>query len=329
MTLLTKVSPSFKYSYTIGNQAVPPAHGFSGPVSVAVANNGLLYVLCSYYEYVPAWKFVVKCNMDEDYIKHFGSYGEGSGQFTWPNSIAVDSTGSVYVTDEWLNRISVFDGDGNLEKTLGTVGSKDGEWDRPAGIVFDSEDNMLVVDSLNHRIQKLSKHGDFISKFGEFGSGPGQFDTPWGINLDKDGNVYVADWRNDRIQKFSPDGKPTLQIGSSGSGDGQLARPSGVAVDSEGYVYVADWGNDRVQVYDIVGSYVGQFNGDCHGYSKWAEARMASDPEGMSAERAVVSDFTVERVFFQPTTVRIDDEDRILVVDTGRHRIQIYEKQYN
>ena len=42
MTLLTKVSPSFKYSYTIGNQAVTPAHGFSGPVSVAVDNNGLL-----------------------------------------------------------------------------------------------------------------------------------------------------------------------------------------------------------------------------------------------------------------------------------------------
>ena len=40
----------------------------------------------------------------------------------------------------------------------------------------------------------------------------------------------------------------------------------------------------------------------------------------------MVKDFTIERVFFQPTTVRVDDQDRILVVDTGRHRIQIYER---
>ena len=100
----------------------------------------------------------------------------------------------------------------------------------------------------------------------------------------------------------------------------------GVAVDSHGYVYVSDWGHDIVQVFDPQGGYVTRFIGDCHGYSKWAVARMASDPEGMSKERAVVKDFTIERVFFQPTTVRVDDQDRILVVDTGRHRIQIYER---
>ena len=326
MTTLTEVTPSFKYSYTIGNQAVPPAHGFSGPVSVAMGKDGLLYVLCSYYEYVPAWKFVVKCNMDEDYLMHFGSYGAGEGQFTWPNSVAVDSTGFVHVTDEWLNRISVFDCDGKLTKTWGVQGHDNGQWDRPAGIIFDSDDNLLLVDSLNSRVQKFSNHGEFISTFGSFGDGPGNLNTPWGINLDADGNIYVADWRNDRIQKFDSNGNYILQIGSSGHGDGGLRRPSGVAVDSDGYVYVADWGHDRVQVFDAKGTYVDQFNGECHGYSKWAQARMSSDPEGMSAQRAVVTDFTVERVFFQPTGIQVDSNGRILVVDTGRHSIQIYEK---
>jgi hypothetical protein len=46
----------------------------------------------------------------------------------------------------------------------------------------------------------------------------------------------------------------------------------------------------------------------------------------MAKQRAEVSDFTIERVFFQPTGIEVDEQGRILVVDTGRHRIQIYEK---
>ncbi len=327
MTTETLTTPTYRYSYTIGNQATPPAHGFSGPVDVAVAPDGLLYVACSYYEYTPSWKFVAKCNLAEEYLGHFGSYGAGDGQFTWPNSIAVDRQGRVYVTDEWLQRISVFDADGQFLGKWGETGSEPGQWNRPAGIVFDADNNLLVADSLNHRIQKLTPEGQYISSFGGFGDGEGQFNMPWGLNLDAQGNIYVVDWRNDRIQKFTPDGQFLLQIGRSGDGEGQLRRPAGVAVDSQGYIYVTDWGHDIVQVFDPSANYVTRFIGDCHGYSKWATARMASDPEGMSKERAVVTDFTIERVFFQPTGIEVDSDDHILVVDTGRHRIQIYEKE--
>ena len=326
MTTAAVKVPTYKYSYTIGNQATPPAPGFAGPVDVALGKNGLLYVVCNYYEYAPSRKFVVKCNMDQDYLAHFGSYGEGEGQFTWPNSIAVDREGRVYLTDEWQSRIVVFDGDGKSLAKWGIEGQGDGEWDRPAGICFDADDNLLVVDSLNHRVQKFSKDGRFISKFGGPGAGEGQFNTPWGINVDRQGNIYVADWRNDRVQKFTADGQFLMSIGRSGDGEGEFNRPSGVAVDSDGYIYVVDWGHDRVEVFDPQGRYVTRFIGDCHGYSKWAQARMDSDPEGMSAERAVIKDFTIERVFFQPTGIEVDDQDRILIVDTGRHRIQIYEK---
>jgi len=326
MTTTAVKIPIYKYSYTIGNQATPPAHGFSGPVDVALGKDGLLYVACSYYEYTPSWKFVVKCNMDEDYLTYFGKYGEEDGQFTWPNSIAVDQQGNVYVTDEWQQHISVFDADGIFLKKWGTQGEGDGDWNRPAGIAFDADDNLLVVDSLNSRVQKFTSDGHFISKFGGPGSGEGQFNTPWGINTDRQGNIYVADWRNDRIQKFSAEGQFLMQVGHGGEREGELRRPSSVAVDADGYVYVVDWGHDRVNVYNPEGKYVTKFIGDCHGYSKWAQARMNSDPEGMAKQRAEVSDFTIERVFFQPTGIEVDEQGRILVVDTGRHRIQIYEK---
>lgn len=321
---LSKVQ--FEYLYTIGNQAVPPAEGFSGPVDVAIAANDELYVACSYYEYPPARKFIIKCNMTEDYLNYFGSYGEKDGQFMWPNSLTIDSQGLIYLSDEWLDRISVFDADGSFINKIGISGSNQGEFDKPAGLDIDAEGFLWVVDSGNHRIQKFTTDGDFVSGFGAYGTGEGQFNMPWGIKVANDGNVYVADWRNNRVQKLDQQGKFLMSFGEE-DGEGKLNRPSGVAVDQEGLVYVVDWGTEVVKVYEATGKYIDTIIGDCDGYTKWAETRMASDPEGMSLQRAAVSDFTIERIFFQPTNIEIDSNGRILIVDCGRHRIQIYQKK--
>ena len=48
----------------------------------------------------------------EEYITEFGSYGEGNGQFIWPVGIALDKDTNVYLTDEWLHRITKFNNDG-------------------------------------------------------------------------------------------------------------------------------------------------------------------------------------------------------------------------
>jgi hypothetical protein len=87
-----------------------------------------------------------------------------------------------------------------------------------------------------------------------------------------------------------------------------------------------DWGHDQVQVFDPEGRFITRFIGDCPGYSKWAKARMASNPESMAEQRALVKDFRPERMFFHPTGIEVDHESRIIVVDCGRHRLQIYQK---
>ena len=314
--------------YTIGNQAVPPAEGFSGPVDVAIADNDELYVACSYYEYPPARKFVIKCNMEEDYLNYFGSYGDKDGQFMWPNSVAIDAQGNLYLSDEWLDRISVYDADGNFLRKIGDSGSGSGQIHKPAGLDIDSDGFLWVVDSGNHRIQKFTTDGEVVSSFGGLGVEEGQFNTPWGIKIGSDNNVYVADWRNNRVQKLDKEGNFLMSVGDS-EGDGKLTRPSGVAVDGDGFIYAVDWGGQEVvKVYDPAGKHIDNIIGDCEGYTKWAQTRMDSDPEGMAAQRAEVSDFTIERVCFQPTNIEIDSEGRILIVDCGRHRIQIYKKEY-
>ena len=98
-------------------------------------------------------------------------------------SIALDKDTNVYVSDEYLHRITVFDKDGNYVSHWGTHGSGDGELDRPAGLAI-HDDVLIVVDSRNNRLQRFTLDGKYISQFGSAGSGPGEFNTPWGIGLD-------------------------------------------------------------------------------------------------------------------------------------------------
>ncbi len=321
-TQLTGVQ--FHYVKTIGNAAAPGQMGFRNPVDVAPTPDGTLYVLSHAAENTPSGKRIGKCTFEEEYfLGEFGSFGEDDGQFTWPNSLTVDSAGQVYVTDEWLHRVSVFDADGNFLRQWGTPGSGPGQWQRPAGIALDDEGNLLVADSMNHRMQKYTPDGEFLGQWGGFGNGPAEFNTPWGITVDNRGCCYVADWRNDRVQKLGPDGEFLLEL--AGDGDDRLRRPSGVAVDSDGLVYVTDWGNDRVVVFDAAGSVVARLTGDA-GMSKWGEERLSSNPESMLEQRAAAPSLEPEKRFVQPTAVEIDQAGHIFIVDSARHRLQVYQK---
>jgi DNA-binding beta-propeller fold protein YncE len=248
------------------------------------------------------------------------------GSFMWPTSVTLDKAGNAYVADEWLNRISVFNKDGECVRKWGTLGDGDGEINRPSGLAFDAEDNLYLVDSVNHRVQKFTKDGKFISKWGQNGSGDGEFSYPWGIEIDHNGDVYIADWRNDRIQKFDRDGRFLMKFGSSGQGDGEFNRPTGVAVDKDGIIYVTDFKNDRLQVFDADGGFITELTGDAT-LSKWGRERVALDPSMMRGRERAQGLKEREKQFHGPIAVEVDDEGRVFVVETSRQRLQVYRKQ--
>ena len=275
---------------------------------MALGADGRIYVPCRSWEYRPDGVRVAMLTIDEDFIGEFGSYGDADGQFTWPTSIALDSSQNVYITDELLNRVSVFDKDGQFLSKWGTAGSGDGQLNKPSGIRADKEDNFYLVDSANNRVQKFTKDGKFLAKWGQAGSGPGQFNLPWGLTIDSAGHVYVADWRNDRIQKFAPNGELLAEFGATGSGDGQFNRPVGLSVDKDGDIYIADWGNNRVQVLTPEGRHITTFLGEA-GLSKWGAEKLQANPD-MVRQRNLVRDKSVEEALWRPKAVAIDDEGR-------------------
>ena len=325
-----------RYSHTVGLTAMV-GRGFYYPSDTAIGKDGKLYVTNRSTEALADGVRVTMLNLESEYFGTFGRFGTGEGQISAPTSIAVDSAGLVYVSDETSHRVTVFDPSGEFQSMWGAHGSETGELDRPSGLAFDSEDDLYVVDSQNHRVQKFTSDGRFLLGFGSQGSEDGQLNLPWGLTVDPKGDVYVADWRNDRVQRFSADGEFLAKYGSSGRGDGQFRRPASVAVDGEGYIYVADWGNERLQVFDADGRFVLKLRGEATS-SPWAEEFLTSNLE--EAEARARSDLEpeifkddphkesshVEKYFWAPVSLKFDDEGRLLVTESNRHRIQIYER---
>ena len=313
----------YTYSHTIGRTELAGT-GFRIPVDLALGENELLYVVNRTSGARQMGVRITVCTLYEEYINQFGSYGDADGDFIWPTAIALDANQNIYVSDEWLNRISVFDKDGQFLNKWGSGGSREGELNRPSGLVVSNDGVVLVADAWNHRIQKFTSDGRFLGQFGRFGNGTGQLNMPWGLALDSSGVLYVADWRNDRVQCFSQDGAPLSIFGRSGSGPGEFNRPTDIAVDQDGDIYVTDWLNDRVQVLTPDGRYITEFKGNAN-LSKWGKDKLISNPD-MIQQRNMVTDFSPEYSFWQPSAVETDSMGRVVIADSAKNRVQVYQK---
>ena len=318
---------SYSYSHVVGRMEYSGT-GFRHPVDMALSKDGLIYVISRAHEETVAGLGGVRVTVvtpDEELVGEFGHYGIEPGEFRWPTSIALDSDTNVYVCDEWLRRVCIYDKDGKFLSQWEVPGPKEDEPSYPTGMAFDREDNLYLVDRGNHYVQTYTKEGKLLHQFGTHGAAPGQLDMPWGITVDDQKNVWIVDWRNDRFQKFTADGKFVASAGSSGDLPGQFNRPTNIAVDRDGDVYVTDWLNHRVQVFTHELRHLTTLMGDAT-FSNWGWDKIKSNPS-MLQMLGQMRDLTSIQRFWFPVAVEVDQSGRVMVLETGRHRIQIYQKQ--
>jgi DNA-binding beta-propeller fold protein YncE len=325
------------YNRTIGVAAME-GRGFYYPWSGAVAEDGKIYILGRGLDSDPRGVRVTVLNMEEEYFGTFGSFGTGTGQAIWNAGIAIDSQQRLFTSDEHMNRIMVRTLEGKLIDTWGETGSDPGQLNGPNGITFNSNEELLVSDHLNGRIQKFTPEGKHLATFGEQGSGDGQLTLPWGVSVDSADNVYVADWGNDRIVKFDANGVFLANFGSPGRNDGEFNAPADVFVDPDGYIYVADWGNQRIQLLDSEGTFIQLHRGEST-LSKWAQEFLDTNTEEKAARNTANLDLDlefntddpheqsahIEKYFWGPTSITMDNDGHLLVVDSNRHRIQVFD----
>ena len=122
-----KTATKLQYSHTVGFMSLQGGRGFANPVDLAFDSNGIMYVPSrggtdAFDDYVS--KRVTRCTVDEEYLGEFSYGGTEDGRIMWPSSIALDGEGRSYVSDEALQRISVW-GQG---RTVPVQVGQTGEW---------------------------------------------------------------------------------------------------------------------------------------------------------------------------------------------------------
>ena len=339
----TVAGRTFDYSHNVGRGA-QTGMGFNTPVAMTVGPNGVVYVANRGSESISnvGWnrtgvgQRISKVNLgdtwgEEEYIGEFSRYGSNDGQLIWPAGIVADNDGNLYVADEWLNRVTVFDTDGNYQRHFAIVQPGDPDENGSCGIAISADGELFLADGRSNRIRKFTTGGQYLGSFGSEGSGEGEFNSPWGIAIDKDGYVYVADSGNHRVQKLTQDGEFVAQFGHAGTKRGELNYPSDVAVDPEGDVYICDWSDNRwnrgrVHIFEADGKFLTSLVGDAQQLSHWAQMTVDANAD-YAKRRREVRTTEPEWTFAQPTAVEYDAEsNRIIVADTQRSRIQIYNK---
>ncbi|EKX48098.1 hypothetical protein GUITHDRAFT_69001 [Guillardia theta CCMP2712] len=152
--------------------------------------------------------------------KGFKDGPAGKALFNYPAYVAVDSKGSIFVSDFGNHCIRKIDGEGMVTTVAGNgkMGWADGKgakarFNSPQGMCIDKEDTVYIADYGNQRIRKMSKEGEVVTVAGSgepgFAHGHGQlarFRGPRSVSVSQDGIVYVGDRENFRVRKISEDG---------------------------------------------------------------------------------------------------------------------------
>jgi len=207
-----KFSPDGKVLMTIGKPGGSIATGECcfQPNDVITSPDGKFIYVAEGHASTPGWTAqVLKFDASGKFIKAFGKWGSGDGEFDQPHALAFDSKGLLYVGDRNNNRVQVFDQDGNFKDKLY-------QFSRPSGIYIDKNDNLYVADSESKSVSR--NHQDWLR----------------GIRI---GSLKDKDRK---VTAFIPDPSPDA-TGTSAA--------EGVVVDAKGNVYGAEVGPQRVSRY--------------------------------------------------------------------------------
>ncbi|OPX56086.1 NHL repeat-containing protein [Oceanospirillum multiglobuliferum] len=139
----------------------------------------------------------------------FGRLGDQEGEFHTPSDITVDMQGHCYVSDQFNNRIQVFDGNGQFLRSWGQAGygSAGDNFLLPTSIEHD-RGYIFVSDLVNRAIKVFNIDGQFINSFSGFGADQnlGQMWMPYLMHV-KNGKIYLPDCALNRINlyQFEPE----------------------------------------------------------------------------------------------------------------------------
>jgi DNA-binding beta-propeller fold protein YncE len=222
--------------------------------------------------------------------------------FPWqlirPYGIAIDSKGLVYVADQKVGAVFIF----NTQTRDATLikNGVDAHFGLINGAAIDDSDRLFVSDGKMHRVLIFDPQHKVEGQISE-----GLVD-PVGLAVDNENRfLYVVDEQQDLVLVYDADNLKLLRhLGTPGKKHtstlpGEFGGASNVAVDSDNNVYVTDTMNNRVEIFDADGNFISQFgkHGDGPGY------------------------------FARPKGIAVDCDGHIWVADQYQDRVQVFNRE--
>jgi DNA-binding beta-propeller fold protein YncE len=219
-------------------------------------------------------------------------------QLAEPYGLAVDSKNNLYVADQKVGAIFIFNTETREVDLI--KNQTHAHFVRIIGLAMDDNDRLFVSDpGLRHILVFDANHkaDDIITE---------GLKEPGALAIDKENRLlYVADVALDQVLVYDADSFKLLRkIGTTGHNHelttpGDFAKPTGLAVDQDGSLYVCDTLNNRIEIFDADGKFISTFG-------------KAGDGPGH---------------FARPKGVAIDSDGHVWVADGMQDRVQVFNKE--
>ncbi len=190
---------------------------FRQPTDVAWDSAGNIYITDGYVN-----SRVAKYDKNGDWVKSWGTKGNGPGQFSTPHTIAIDRDNNIYVGDRANRRIQVFDTEGKFlrmftidvqpdpktravngatptgARLAAVIGAPNSICIPPGG----SQVMFVGESTYPGRLFKVSLDGKVLGVIGRSGRQIKQFSGGHQLACPSENDVYVAESSNWRVQKL-------------------------------------------------------------------------------------------------------------------------------
>ena len=250
------------------------------------------------------------------------------GGFTYPNGVALDKNGNIYVADGGNTAVKMMPPGCTVAACVTLIGG--GFESLGGGVAVDSLGNVVVADFSASAIRAIPPGCVVATCVTTIGGG---FHQPGGLAVDGHGAVYVADYGNGAVKMIPPGCLVAACVISLGGGFNQ---PASVAVDSSGTVYVTDINIGLVKAIPpgcVAAACVTTIGG---GFV--TPLGVVVDGQG----NVLVSDDTVDMVkivppgcvsvgcvtllgsgFFQPHNLAVDGAGNVYLADLGNNAVKV------
>ncbi|MGZ5568493.1 MAG: immunoglobulin domain-containing protein, partial [Limisphaerales bacterium] len=282
-TVSVQVDESYNFSALAGTAgAVTSVDGtnssawFDDPANICIDTNGNLYV-ADFWGHVIRQITRVGTNAIVTTIAGKAQTGgavdgtNSAARFYNPNGIALDNSGTLYVSDWHSGTIRRIVPSGTnwvvstiANNLLNSAGGNGG----PSGLAVDSAGRVFFAEASRQTVRMVVRTNtswvvaNVAGQANIVGNADGtntaaRFNSPDRLAVDRAGNIYVADFANYCIRKITPVSSNFVVTTFAGSktpgwndGPAATARFSyveGIAFDGRGNLYVADYSNRLVR----------------------------------------------------------------------------------